>query len=328
MAKKTQSEWLDTFDAVVSKGVDLAKHWGPKGASEIQKQARLASKGLQNYQTQKREAAKLKPRKSRLLWLLPLPLLPATFIALASGQFADFLINALASAMFLAAVLLTGRGFQQEVNEQRQLFQSEKRIPFKTLGGLTLALATLLTAWGSVGHSFAISLSFGVGAFAAFALLYGLDPRQERSEEQPVAGNSQVLDKEQLQALQQAEQKLLKIEQAIQNIADLELKLRLARITKRGREILCAMSRHSRDFDRARKFLNVYLEGAQKVIVGYSKGAVDQQAHPLENNFNRVLITIEQVFDKQYERLLAHDLHDLDVQIEVLETRLRNEGLG
>lgn len=319
MKKKLQSEWLDSLEILISKGVRLANHWMPKGALAIQKKAKIVEHKFQDYQAQKREAAKLKPKKSRLLWLLPLPLIPATVIDLASGQFANFLVNAIASGLFLIGVLLTGKGFQQSL-------QNKKPFPFKTLGAITVALATLITASLSVGHNLPISLSFGLGAFTGFALLYGLDPINPYIAKQANTEKSQVLNKEQQHALHKAEQKLLKIELAIRDIADLELKLRLANITKRGRDILIAMSRHSRDFDRARKFINVYLDGAQRVITGYSQGTNHPAKHPLEDNFQRVLKTIERVFDKQYQRLLEHDIHDLDVQIEVLETRMRNEG--
>ena len=78
---------------------------------------------------------------------------------------------------------------------------------------------------------------------------------------------------------------------------------------------------------RARKFLNTYLDGAQRVVTGYAKAHVNDQSHSLEDNFRRILITIEEVFEQQYRRLLDNDLHDLDVQMEVLETQLKREGL-
>jgi hypothetical protein len=40
-----------------------------------------------------------------------------------------------------------------------------------------------------------------------------------------------------------------------------------------------------------------------------------------------VLMTIEDVFQEQHQKLLEHDLMDLDVQIEVLATQLKREGV-
>ena len=47
----------------------------------------------------------------------------------------------------------------------------------------------------------------------------------------------------------------------------------------------------------------------------------------METNFRKVLVTIEEVFEQQRKRLLENDVMDLDVQIEVLATQLRNEGI-
>ena len=79
---------------------------------------------------------------------------------------------------------------------------------------------------------------------------------------------------------------------------------------------------------RARRFLVTYLEGAERVATGYAHRHRHDRDGELESNFRRVLVTIEQTFEQQYQRLLAHDLRDLDVQIEVLEQQMRREGLG
>lgn len=319
-----QEVWLKRLDSVTLKGVNLAKHWLPKGAALVEKKTRIATKNIHEYQQKKQQAATRAPRKSRLLWLLPLPLIPATMMSLASGQFVIFLANLIASGLFLASALLTRKGFEQEVTQPRQQFQASTEFPFKTFGASTLALATFVTAWGSVNHNLAISLAFGVGAFAAFVLLYGLDSRKQNTVVNTLEGDHQEVT----EALQKAEQKIHRIELAQQQISDPELKQRLTRITTLGRDILAEIARNPKSLQRARKFLNVYLKGTKRVVDGYTKANKRNQAHPLENNFRRVLITIEDVFNKQYQRLQEKDLHELDIQIEVLEMQLKHEGLG
>ncbi len=83
----------------------------------------------------------------------------------------------------------------------------------------------------------------------------------------------------------------------------------------------------ARDLRRARKFLNVYLDGAHKVTEGYAKTHARVAAPELDDNFRRVLITIEEVFQEQQQKLLETDITDLDVQIEVLTTQLKREGV-
>ena len=308
--------WPQVLESVAREGAKLAAHWLPKGAAELEKQ-------VQDYKLRRQQAAALAPRKSRLLWLLPLPLIPATVIALGSGQFTAFMSNASAYGLFLAGAMLARHGFQQEVSQRQQQFQTAFRWPFKTLGGLTVALATALTAWAGAGHSIPIALAFGGGAFAAFILLYGLDPRRQPVVAENRSGNVHHVT----EMLQQAEQKILSIEQASKRINQPELKQRLTRIIVLARDILAEIARNPEDLRRARKFLNTYLEGAQRVITGYAETHASYRVHTLEANFRRVLVTIEDVFGQQHQRLLENDLRDLDVNMEVLEAQLKHEGL-
>lgn len=82
-----------------------------------------------------------------------------------------------------------------------------------------------------------------------------------------------------------------------------------------------------RDLRRARKFLNVYLDGARQVTQGYAKTHGRMTTPELEDSFRRVLTTIEEVFAEQQQKLLEADVTDLDVQIEVLTTQLKREGV-
>ena len=323
MAKRPQQAWPDALESLARGGANLAARWLPRGLNEAEKRARWAVKEYREYRLRKQEAAARKPRKSLLLWLLPLPLIPATLIALGSGQFTAFLANACAYSLYLGGAVLARRGFQREVNEQQQSYRTTTRFPLKTLGGLVIALATAVTAWAGVGHSVPIALAFGGGAFTAFALLYGLDPRRSFSVTETSSGNTERVTA----ALQQAEQQILNIDHARSRINQPELNQRLERITVLARDILAEIAHDPRDFRRARKFLNTYLDGAQRVIAGYARAHVSGHSDTLEDNFRSVLVTIEEVFEQQYQRLLQNDLHDLDVQMEVLESQLKREGL-
>jgi 5-bromo-4-chloroindolyl phosphate hydrolysis protein len=130
------------------------------------------------------------------------------------------------------------------------------------------------------------------------------------------------------EALQQAEQQIFSIEQAGGRINQPELNERLTRIIALARDILTEIARDPRDFRRARKFFNTYLDGVERVVNGYAETHTHLRNQTLEDNFRRVLVTIEEVFGQQYQRLLENDLRDLDVDIEVLENQLKNEGLN
>ena len=50
-------------------------------------------------------------------------------------------------------------------------------------------------------------------------------------------------------------------------------------------------------------------------------------SNELEQNFRNLLDSIETVFKEQKDKLLEEDLFDLDVQMEVLATQLKHEGV-
>ena len=81
------------------------------------------------------------------------------------------------------------------------------------------------------------------------------------------------------------------------------------------------------DIRRARRFLNVYLDGAKRVSEGYARTHSRTKQDDLESNFRNVLTTIEDVFDQQHQKLLEHDQLDLDVQIDVLSQQLKKQGV-
>ncbi len=323
MGKRSPREWTRTLESIAKEGSNLLAQWFPKGAGELEKLARQKAVAFQSYRQRRQQIAALTPRKCRLLWLLPLPLIPAMLIALAGGQFAAFVGNACSYGLFLTGAMLTRHGFRQEVSLRQQRFQKSIRWPFKTMGGVTVALATALTAWAGAGHDLPIAIGFGAGAFAAFVLLYGVDARQVSVNVKDYAGNTQPV----AEALQQAELQIFSIEQANSRIDQPELNERLDRIIALGRDILTEIARDPRDFRRARKFLNTYLDGAERVVNGYAETHTHLRNQTLEDNFRRVLVTIEEVFGQQYQRLLENDRRDLDVDIEVLEKQLKSEGL-
>jgi len=129
-------------------------------------------------------------------------------------------------------------------------------------------------------------------------------------------------------ALQRAEGRVLAIELAAEGIGNAELEARLRRIASLGRGILALIAERPTELARARKFLNVYLEGAERVASRYVRTHRLSRSGVLESSFRNILAEIEAVFERQRKQLLAHDIDDLDVQIEVLRKQLEREGLS
>ncbi len=261
--------------------------------------------------------------KGVLMFLLPLPVLFAAFAALARGNLSELLGNAAGYGLFLAGALLLRRGLLSEAEYDRRRV-ARAPYPLKTLGGGFIALATGVTAAFGAGHHPAMAGAFGLAALLGCYLTYGFDPRAAKrfTDRDGVDTTDRVLE-----ALAQAESSIAAIEQATREIRNAELNGRLRRIVAQARKVLTLLEEDPRDLRRARKFLNVYLDGARQVTEGYAKTHARVATPELEDNFRRVLITIEEVFEEQQQKLLESDLSDLDVQIEVLTTQLKREGV-
>ena len=245
-----------------------------------------------------------------LLFILPIPMLIKVLVSLARGEFGTLLISAIAAALLFFGAWVTRLGLRQA---KRRPMSST--LPLKSLGGGIIAVGAGLTAM-IAGHNLAIGICFGLAALLGFYLAYGFDRRLKLSSDKDVAA-----------ALEEAYRKLENLEAAGERIGSRDMRDRLGRITAWGERILDRIGDDPEDFRRARKFLNVYLNGAQQVTEKFAKAQSDGKSDQLEDNFRTLLGDMEKVCEEQYEHLLDDDLVDLDVQIEVLTTRLKREGV-
>lgn len=260
--------------------------------------------------------------KGALLLILPLPLLAAAIVALAKGNLVRVGVDAGAFSLLLFGALLARRGLVNEADYNRRKVVRAP-LPFKAAGALAIAVATFVAAWLAARYSLTVALCFGIGAFVGFWLAYGFDPDKEKT----VVTGAGITTEEVIEALTEAERKLENIEASTREIRSGELKSRLRRICEQARSILAVIEEDPRDLRRARKFLHVYLDGAERVSKGYARTSRQGTEDKLKDNFRNVLETIEQVFKEQHEKLLENDVLDLDVQIEVLSTQLKREGV-
>lgn len=264
--------------------------------------------------------------KGILLFLLPLPVLITAIASMLRGAVFDTLVTGGAFALYMIGALVARQGFHLEGEYERRKIARAPTTPFKTIGAILISSATGVLNWWT--ESFALSgipesVLVAVIAFLGFALYYGLDPRKDKAGGISLG----VTIDEVLDALEAANIKIDAIEQARRNINNPEFNARLKRITDKAREVVTSIEEDPTRLARARKFLKVYLDGTQRVTEGYARTHQDSKPVALETNFSRVLDSLEQTFNEQHQRLLEDKHFDLDVQIEVLETQLKREGV-
>lgn len=269
-----------------------------------------------------------KPRPSLfagvLLYVLSLPLLPAALTSLMGGQSgkavaygAGFLL-----AMTGATMMRKGIAIAAEATS-RNIVRRTSTVPYKLTGSVLISVAMFIVAWFGNGYSLFESLLFGLTVFVGAYLYYGFDPARKN----PDMANIGITSEEVIELIDEAEEKIAAIDQARSQIRNSEFRDRLRSITREARKVLRTIEEDPRDARRARKFLKVYLEGAQQVTEGYAKAHHDEDSPALEDNFRRVLDTIETVIADQQEKLRQNNLTELDVQIEVLQMQLEKEGV-
>jgi 5-bromo-4-chloroindolyl phosphate hydrolysis protein len=118
------------------------------------------------------------------------------------------------------------------------------------------------------------------------------------------------------------------IEGAARAIAVPEFRERLSRIADIARAVLGEIERDPADAGRARRFLNLYLDSAERVTVDYARTHAHGRNRPLEQDFRQLLVEMERTFAEQHRRLVEHEQLLLDSDIEVLHARLAREGPG
>lgn len=262
--------------------------------------------------------------KTAILFVLPLPLLISSLWSLGSGQMTQFALATSALASLWGAGFVTLRGLAGEARFLLGQRLDPPSVPFKMLGlamtGLGAGLAALSAGHGLFGASVFCGLAaVGHGAF------FGRDLRPRRIVLADVAG----VDRDEVtELLKRAYAQVQGIETAARQIGVPEFGQRLGRIVDWGRRILREIEEDPRHAVRARKFLSVYLDGAERVTRQYAKSHSQARSAPLEENFRRLLVDMESTFAAQHAKLREKDTLALDVEIEVLNARLRQEGIA
>ncbi len=260
------------------------------------------------------------------MYILPAPLLPASLFSLMDGDAIEALARAFGFIAVMTAATLIRKGISLD-NEarKRRLRRRASTFRYRMIGAVVAAIGMSVVAWLGINHQYGLieSLVFGAFVLVGCYLYYDFDPARKDPEIAAVG----ITTEELIELLDEAEGRIEGIEKAGREIHNVEFKDRLRRIVKEARQILDTIEKDPVDARRARKFLKVYLDGAQQVTEGYARTHKTGEAHALEDNFRRVLTTIETVIAEQQMKLAENNLSDLDVNIEVLQLQLEKEGV-
>ena len=260
-------------------------------------------------------------------WLLYFYSLPYLFSIISKLLKGEIINLVLVSAVFVAIIVSAhwmGIGLKNKNNFKARKYQNNTPFPMMFLASLVLGAASFVGSWLLVEYNLFSAIGFGIAATVGSWLWYGLDPVKAKH-----ISFSDVTDADKaLGILQESESLVINIENSSLKLSNSEMSKRLHNITTLARDVLGVLYQQPNKIHKARRFLNTYLTGAESVVQRYSNSHNNTENQKLEDNFREVLQNIEVVFSEQYEKLMSSDEFDLDVDIEVLNTLLKKQGIN
>ncbi len=262
--------------------------------------------------------------RAKLLFLVPLPLLFSGIGALKAGDGTGIIYNwgALA-ALFLAAWLLRD-GLQAEEEYNARKVARPPAIPRKIFASVLTGAGVAVAAFGGAHVALFSSLVFGVAAAIAHSLSFGIDPLRSKGLE----GFDTFETDRVAKAVDRAEKLLAETITASKRFNDRALEGRVESIASAARDMFRTVEEDPRDLVRARKFMGVYLKGARDATIKFADIYARNREPAARADYEALLTDLETSFAAHRETLLLDDRSDLDIEIEVLRDRLKQEGVS
>lgn len=269
--------------------------------------------------------------RALLMFLWPTPLLLAALGALGSGAPFRMGLLLLSYASLMLGAWMLREGQKAEAAYAARAIARPPAFPRKigaaVLSGAGVALAAWLGGEGAGvlewGGELIGGVAFGLLTIGAHILAFGVDPLRAKGVGETLGGAEldRVAD-----ALERAEGRLAEIERLAHTMRDREIDTRVAKLNATARDMIKMVEKDPRDLGRARRYLGVYLTGAEDATRKYAENRERLADPDLRREYLELLTDLEGSFDRGRQALLVDDRTDLEVEIEVLRERLGQEG--
>ncbi|RMF39195.1 MAG: hypothetical protein D6754_05975 [Alphaproteobacteria bacterium] len=261
---------------------------------------------------------------ARLLYVAALPMLVAGVMEIFAGDAFGMAVELGSFVLLLGAAILINEGLRAEEAFNSRTVANPPAIPRKLIGAVAAGLGVGLGAAFGWGLGIISGAAFGVAATGAALLGFGLDPMRGKGTE----GVYDMDGRRVAAAVDRAEALLAEMLEAARGFGDRALEERVERFGVAAREMFRQVEADPRDLNRARKFLGVYLTGARDATVKFAdlyRRSRDAQAR---TDYEALLDDLEESFTAHRALLMQDDRSELDVEIEVLRKRLKQEGIA
>ncbi|KPA20896.1 5-bromo-4-chloroindolyl phosphate hydrolysis protein [Shimia sp. SK013] len=252
-----------------------------------------------------------------LLFIAPLPLIWKAFTSepVVMAQYLSAL------GVLLLAAWLTRSG--QEAHDAYDARKVARRpaLPRKILGAVLTGGGLALA--GFAGHGLVEAAIFAVVGFCLHLFAFGPDPLRDKGME---GVNLHQTDRV-ARAVEDAEEHLRAMEDAIKRSGDRALEGRVAQFQQAARALFRTVENDPRDLSSARRYLGVYLLGAKDATVKFADLYSRTRNPEARIEYEALLDDLEENFAARNQKLLLDDKGDLNIEIDVLRERLAREGV-
>lgn len=255
--------------------------------------------------------------KSNLLFALPFLFIVKAFRGDASALF----VGLGSAGLLLLAAWLTREGIKAQHDYDSRRISRRPAFPRKMfaacLTGAALLLATL--GWQA---SFIYPFLFGMlGAFLHLGA-FGPDPLRAKGME----GVDPFQTDRVARAVDEGAQYLAGMKDAILRANDGPLEARVDHFAVLAQGMFRGIESNPGDLTAARKYLTIYLMGARDATVKFADVYAANRDPKARADYESLLNDLESTFASRTRTLMTDSHTDLDVEIQVLRDRLKQEG--
>ncbi len=258
---------------------------------------------------------------ARLLLIAPVPLLIAGLLEVFGGDALAALAEIGGFALLILGAWLLNEGIRAEEAYAARKIARAPALPRKALAAALAGLGVGVAQIGGAG--LLAALIFGAMTAAAHVVAFGLDPMRTKGIDGIDAAETERV----ALAIEGAEALVAEIGTAAATTADRALIDRAEALAVGARALFRTVEADPRDLRRARRFLGVYLQGARDATVKFAALPLAERAGTARAEYLALLTDLEASFATHRARLMEDDRTDLDIEVEVLRERLKQEGL-
>ena len=257
-----------------------------------------------------------------LLYIAPLALIPGMAVALVRADGLGLVTMAAAYGLIVLGARLTRDGLAAAAAYAARAVARPPAFPRKLFGAAAIGLGTLLSFLRATGDPVE-SVVLGVVAAGLHVVSFGPDPMRAKGLDglDPEALDAAITRVETARAL------IADMTAASRDFEDPALCARIEALAATAGELIARIENDPREQRRARRFLAVYLVGARDATVRFAQLYSEQGRPEIRDKFAALLDDLEVQFNRHRDSLTEDSRTALDVEIDVLRERLRQDGV-